>query len=177
MGLEADGEDHLDRSCEKWVKEERNILHTIKRRKANWTGHILRMNCLLKHIIQGKIEGGIRVRGRQKRRSKQLLVADVSRQYWMGTVVYFRCYIGRGVKLTNRLHPVLALRTTFVLPLYAFTVWTETALYLFTFHLSRQSSDLISYPWRSDHLFVSKVKVKVKVFRYKPGMALGVPGG
>jgi hypothetical protein len=24
------------------VKEERNILHTIKRRKANWIGHILR---------------------------------------------------------------------------------------------------------------------------------------
>jgi hypothetical protein len=29
------------------VKEERNILHTIKRRKANWIGHILRRNCLL----------------------------------------------------------------------------------------------------------------------------------
>jgi hypothetical protein len=30
------------------VKEERNILHTIKRRKANWIGHSLRRNCLLK---------------------------------------------------------------------------------------------------------------------------------
>jgi hypothetical protein len=30
------------------VKEERNILLTIKRRKANWIGHILRRNCLLK---------------------------------------------------------------------------------------------------------------------------------
>jgi len=29
------------------VKEKRNILHTIKRRKANWIGHILRSNCLL----------------------------------------------------------------------------------------------------------------------------------
>jgi hypothetical protein len=38
------------------VKEERNILHTIKRRKANWIGHILRRNCLLKHVIEGKIE-------------------------------------------------------------------------------------------------------------------------
>jgi hypothetical protein len=36
------------------VKEERNILHTIEKRKANWTGHILRRNCLLKHIIKGK---------------------------------------------------------------------------------------------------------------------------
>jgi hypothetical protein len=26
------------------VKEERNVLHTIKRRKANWIGHILRRN-------------------------------------------------------------------------------------------------------------------------------------
>jgi hypothetical protein len=40
-------------------KEERSILHTIKRRKANWIGHILRRNCLLKHVIEGKIEGRI----------------------------------------------------------------------------------------------------------------------
>jgi hypothetical protein len=39
------------------VKEERNILHTIKGRKANWIGHILRRNCLLKHVIEGKTEG------------------------------------------------------------------------------------------------------------------------
>jgi hypothetical protein len=43
------------------VKEERNILHTIKRRKANWIGHILRRNCILKRII----EDGIEVMGRQ----------------------------------------------------------------------------------------------------------------
>jgi hypothetical protein len=39
------------------VKEERNIVHTIERRKANWIGHILRRNCLLKHVIEGKLEG------------------------------------------------------------------------------------------------------------------------
>jgi hypothetical protein len=38
------------------VKEERNILHRIKTRKANWIGHILRRNCLLKHVIEGKLE-------------------------------------------------------------------------------------------------------------------------
>jgi hypothetical protein len=32
------------------VKEERNVLDTIKRRKANWIGHILRRNCLPKHV-------------------------------------------------------------------------------------------------------------------------------
>jgi hypothetical protein len=34
------------------VKEETNILLIIKRRKANWIGHILHRNCLLKHIIK-----------------------------------------------------------------------------------------------------------------------------
>jgi len=28
-----------------------------KRRKANWIGHILRVNWLLKHVIKGKIVG------------------------------------------------------------------------------------------------------------------------
>jgi hypothetical protein len=36
------------------VKKERNILHTIKTRKANWIGHILPSNCLLKHITERK---------------------------------------------------------------------------------------------------------------------------
>jgi hypothetical protein len=40
------------------VKEERNILNTIKRR-ANWIGHILHRNCLLKHVIEIKLEGRI----------------------------------------------------------------------------------------------------------------------
>jgi hypothetical protein len=33
------------------VKEERKILLTIRRRKVNWIGHILRRDCLLKHVI------------------------------------------------------------------------------------------------------------------------------
>jgi len=43
------------------VKEERNILHTIKRTEANWIGHIVRRNCLLKHVTEGKIEGRMEV--------------------------------------------------------------------------------------------------------------------
>jgi hypothetical protein len=46
------------------VKKERNILHKIKRRKANWIGHILHRNCLLKHMIEGKLEGRIEMTGR-----------------------------------------------------------------------------------------------------------------
>ena len=41
--------------------------------KANWIGYILHRKCLLKHIIEGKIEGRIEVTGRQRRRRKQLL--------------------------------------------------------------------------------------------------------
>ena len=55
------------------IKEERNILHTMKGRKAKWIGHILHMNRLLKHIIEGKIKGSIEVTGRRGRRRKQLL--------------------------------------------------------------------------------------------------------
>jgi hypothetical protein len=40
------------------VKEERNIIDTVKRRKANWIGCILCRNCLLKHVIKGKLKGG-----------------------------------------------------------------------------------------------------------------------
>jgi hypothetical protein len=39
------------------VKGNRNILQKIKRKKANWIGQILRRNLLLKHVIEGKIEG------------------------------------------------------------------------------------------------------------------------
>jgi hypothetical protein len=34
------------------VKEERNILQTIRRRKANWIGHILPRNCLIKQVTE-----------------------------------------------------------------------------------------------------------------------------
>ena len=43
------------------AKEKRNILQTLKRRKDDWTGHILRRNCLLKHVIEGKTGGRIKV--------------------------------------------------------------------------------------------------------------------
>jgi hypothetical protein len=65
------------------VKEERNILHTIKRRKANWIGHILRRNCLLKHVIEEKFEGKLEMMGRRGTRRKQLLDDDKEkRRYW-----------------------------------------------------------------------------------------------
>ena len=46
------------------VQVERNILYTIQRMEASWVGHILHMNCLLKHIMEGKIERSIEVTGK-----------------------------------------------------------------------------------------------------------------
>ena len=42
------------------IKEQRIILHEISKRKANWIGHILRRNCLLQGVTEGKIKGGDR---------------------------------------------------------------------------------------------------------------------
>jgi hypothetical protein len=55
------------------VSEQRNNLHEIRKWKANWIGHILRRNCLLKEVIEGKIHGRIEVKRRRGRRRKKLL--------------------------------------------------------------------------------------------------------
>ena len=55
------------------VNEQRNTLHEIIKRKANWIGHILRRNCLLKQVIEGKIKGQIEMTRRQGRRRKKNL--------------------------------------------------------------------------------------------------------
>jgi len=70
-----------DQSCRPCRNEETvqrvtgkiNILQTRKSRKANRIGHILRRHCLLKHIIEGKIDRTIEVNTRWGRRRKQLL--------------------------------------------------------------------------------------------------------
>ena len=65
------------------VKEEGNILRTIKGRKVNRIGDILRRNCLLKHFIERKVEGRIEVMGRRGRRGKLLLNGLKERkEYW-----------------------------------------------------------------------------------------------
>ena len=55
------------------VKEQRNILHEIRKRKANRIGHILRRNCLLQRVIEGKIKGGIEVTGSRGIKRRKLL--------------------------------------------------------------------------------------------------------
>jgi hypothetical protein len=78
----------VDRSCQKGRNStqsqggEEYPTYT-KRKKANGIGHILRRNYLLKHVIQGKIEGRIEVTGRRGRRPKQLLDEFKERkEYW-----------------------------------------------------------------------------------------------
>jgi hypothetical protein len=39
------------------IKDKRNILHTVSRRKANWNGHILGSNSFLRYITERKTEG------------------------------------------------------------------------------------------------------------------------
>jgi hypothetical protein len=51
---------------------EENTLHTIKIKKAKWSGHILLRNCILKHVTEAKI-GGTGVAGKRGRRHKRLL--------------------------------------------------------------------------------------------------------
>jgi hypothetical protein len=86
------------------LKEEKNILHTIKRRKANWIGHILSRNCLVKHMIEGKLEGRIEMMGRRGRRRKQLLdVLEENRRYWKLKEealdrTMWRTHFGRGYR-------------------------------------------------------------------------------
>ena len=55
------------------IKEQKNILNELSKRKANWIGHILRRNCLLQRVIEGKIKGGRKVTGRRERRRRKLL--------------------------------------------------------------------------------------------------------
>ena len=50
-----------------------NFIDVIRKRKANWTGHILRRNCLLQQVIGGKIKGQKEVTRRRGRRRKKLL--------------------------------------------------------------------------------------------------------
>jgi len=49
--------DHVTNEVLLRVKEQRNILREIRKRKANWIGHILSRNCRLQRVIKGKIQG------------------------------------------------------------------------------------------------------------------------
>jgi hypothetical protein len=51
--------------------EETNILNGIKQREANSFGQMLRSKCILKHVIDGKIDGKRRKRRRERRKRRR----------------------------------------------------------------------------------------------------------
>ena len=55
------------------VNEQRCLVHVIKQRQANWIGHVLRHDCLLKTVLEGKMEGK-RTRGKPRRKMLDLLM-------------------------------------------------------------------------------------------------------
>jgi hypothetical protein len=65
--------DHVRNEVLLRVNGLRNILHEIRKLKGDWISHILRINCLLRQVIEGKIKGGIEVTGRRGRRRRKLL--------------------------------------------------------------------------------------------------------
>ena len=75
---------------------ERDILHTVERRMANWIGHTWRRSCVLKHTVEGNIEGGIEMMGGRERRRKQLLDDLKERRgYWKLKEEALHCNVWR----------------------------------------------------------------------------------
>jgi hypothetical protein len=110
--LEKDGEDQFTDHVRNeevllTVSEQRNILHEIRKRKANWIGHILRSNCLLKEVTEGKIKGRIEVTRRRGRRRKKLLDDFGDRRGYSHLKeealdrIKWRNHFGRGLDLSS----------------------------------------------------------------------------
>ena len=55
------------------IREFSSHVACIRKQKANWIGHILRINCILKQVIERKIKGEMEVTRRRGRRHKKLL--------------------------------------------------------------------------------------------------------
>jgi hypothetical protein len=65
------------------VKEDRNSLSNVKRRKVNWMDHILRTNCLLKDVTDRTVEGRVEVTEKREGRRKWLLDdLKETREFW-----------------------------------------------------------------------------------------------
>jgi hypothetical protein len=70
----------------------------MRRRKANWIGHVFRRNCLLKHVTEGKTE---ETKRRRRRRKKLLDNCKETGRYWKfkGEAIdrtLWRTHCGRG---------------------------------------------------------------------------------
>jgi len=75
------------------LKAERDILHTRKRGMANFTGHILRRNCLLNCVTEGKIERT----GRRGKKRKQLFHDPTEKgRHWKLKKEAYDCTVWRS---------------------------------------------------------------------------------
>ena len=74
------------------------------KKKDNWIGHILRRNCLLKHVIGGKIEGRTELMERRGRGRKQLLCGPKKKDNWIGNILRRNCLLKHviGGKIEGR---------------------------------------------------------------------------
>jgi hypothetical protein len=52
-------------------RRKRKTLHKLTQRKANWIGHILRRNWVLKHVFERKIEEHTTVARRERERERE----------------------------------------------------------------------------------------------------------
>jgi hypothetical protein len=62
------------------AKEERNILLTTKRRKANWIGNILRRNCVIYSVIEGNMHRGKNRSDEKTERRRKRLLDDLKKE-------------------------------------------------------------------------------------------------
>src|SRR5215469_354309 len=90
------------------VEEERNFLHTVTRRNANWIGYIFYTNFLLKLVVEEEIQRRIEGKRRRGRRRKHLLDrVNKENRYWnlkeeaLDRSVWRTLY-GRGYELLVR---------------------------------------------------------------------------
>jgi len=66
---------HVEKATVSGISNRLNYcaIFTVYTQFATWIGHVLRRNCLLQQVTEGKIKGGIRVTGRRGRRRTELL--------------------------------------------------------------------------------------------------------
>jgi len=57
------------------VREQRSLVNVIKQRQVNWIGYVLRNNCLLKTLLEGKIKKKL---PREKARRKMYLWSNMT---------------------------------------------------------------------------------------------------
>jgi len=65
------------------VQEQRFLFHVIKQRQANWIGHVLRYDCLLKTVLKGTTEGK-RPRGKPEKKMLDLLMKQEDKSQLRG---------------------------------------------------------------------------------------------